>query len=54
MTRTERARLRAFQLASGAVALGAFRKGATPPGRTVMILSGGNIEPPTLQEILAG
>jgi threonine dehydratase len=39
---------------SGAVALAAYRKGATPPGRTVMILSGGNIEPPMLQEILAG
>ena len=38
---------------SGAVALAAYRKGATPPGRTVMILSGGNIEPPMLQEILA-
>ncbi len=38
---------------SGAVALAAYRKGATPPGRTVMILSGGNIAPPTLQEILA-
>ena len=34
---------------SGAVALAAYRKGATPPGRTVMILSGGNIEPPMLQ-----
>jgi threonine dehydratase len=39
---------------SGAVTLAAYRKGATPPGRTVMILSGGNIEPPMLQEILAG
>jgi threonine dehydratase len=39
---------------SGAVALAAYRQGATPPGRTVMILSGGNIEPPMLQEILAG
>jgi threonine dehydratase len=37
---------------SGAVALAAYRKGATPPGRTVMILSGGNIEPQLLQEIL--
>ncbi|MGX9791919.1 threonine ammonia-lyase [Mycobacterium sp. MMS18-G62] len=37
---------------SGAVALAAYRKGATPPGRTVMILSGGNIEPLLLQEIL--
>jgi threonine dehydratase len=39
---------------SGAVALAAYRQGATPPSRTVMILSGGNIEPPMLQEILAG
>jgi threo-3-hydroxy-L-aspartate ammonia-lyase len=39
---------------SGAVALAAYRKNATPPGRTVMILSGGNIEAPMLQEILAG
>ena len=34
---------------SGAVALAAYRKGATPPGRTVMILSGGNVEPSLLQ-----
>jgi threonine dehydratase len=39
---------------SGAVALAAYRRGAIPPGRTVMILSGGNIEPPMLREILAG
>jgi threonine dehydratase len=39
---------------SGAVALAAYRQGSTPPGRTVMILSGGNVEPPLLQEILAG
>jgi len=39
---------------SGAVALAAYHNGATPPGRTVMILSGGNIEPPMLREILAG
>ena len=39
---------------SGAVAMAAYRKGATPPGRTVVILSGGNIEPPILQQILAG
>jgi threonine dehydratase len=37
---------------SGAVALAAYRQGATPPGRTVMILSGGNIEPLLLHEIL--
>jgi threonine dehydratase len=39
---------------SGAVALAAYRKGSTRQGRTVAILSGGNIEPPMLQEILAG
>jgi threonine dehydratase len=38
---------------SGAVTLAAYRQGATPPGRTVMILSGGNIEPEMLHEILA-
>jgi threonine dehydratase len=39
---------------SGAVALAAYRHGETPPGRTVMVLSGGNIEPSMLTEILAG
>jgi threo-3-hydroxy-L-aspartate ammonia-lyase len=39
---------------SGAVALAAYRRGETPRGRTVMILSGGNIEPVMLNEILAG
>jgi threonine dehydratase len=39
---------------SGAVALAAYRKGSTRQGRTVVILSGGNIEPPMLHEILAG
>lgn len=39
---------------SGAVALAAYRQGVTPPGRTVMILSGGNVEPSTLTDILAG
>jgi len=38
---------------SGAVALAAYRQGSTPTGRTVMVLSGGNIEPPMLREILA-
>jgi threonine dehydratase len=38
---------------SGAVTLAAYRLGATPPGRTVMVMSGGNIEPAMLQEILA-
>ena len=39
---------------SGAVALAAYRQGSTPAGRTVMILSGGNVGPEMLQEILAG
>jgi threonine dehydratase len=39
---------------SGAVALAAYRQGATPPGRTVMVLSGGNIEASLLSDILAG
>jgi threo-3-hydroxy-L-aspartate ammonia-lyase len=39
---------------SGAVALAAYRQASTPAGRTVMILSGGNIEPEMLQDILAG
>ena len=38
---------------SGAVALAAYRHVATPPGRTVMVLSGGNIERSTLADILA-
>lgn len=38
---------------SGAVGLAAYRQGTTPPGRTVMVLSGGNIEPAMLREILA-
>nr|CRL72341.1 threonine dehydratase [Mycolicibacterium malmesburyense] len=38
---------------SGAVALAGFRNRPTPAGRTVIILSGGNIEPALLQEILA-
>ena len=37
---------------SGAVALAAYRQGATPPGQTVMILSGGNVEPSVLADIL--
>ncbi|MGZ8748723.1 MAG: threonine ammonia-lyase [Mycobacterium sp.] len=39
---------------SGAVALAAYRQGQTPPGRTVMVLSGGNIDPTALTDILAG
>lgn len=37
---------------SGAVALAAYRRGVTPPGPTVIVLSGGNIEPALLREIL--
>jgi threo-3-hydroxy-L-aspartate ammonia-lyase len=39
---------------SGAVGLAAYRQGVTPPGRTVMVLSGGNVEPSILADILAG
>jgi threo-3-hydroxy-L-aspartate ammonia-lyase len=39
---------------SGAVALAAYRQGRTPPGRTVMVLSGGNIDQTALSDILAG
>ncbi|MHA0287474.1 threonine ammonia-lyase [Mycobacterium sp. C3-094] len=38
---------------SGAVALAAYRRHATPPGPTVVILSGGNIEPRLLAQTLA-
>lgn len=38
---------------SGAVALAGYRQGSTPSGPTVVILSGGNIEPQLLGEILA-
>ncbi|MDG5485144.1 threonine ammonia-lyase [Mycolicibacterium gadium] len=38
---------------SGAVALAAYRRRQTPPGRTVMVLSGGNIDPRALSDILA-
>jgi threo-3-hydroxy-L-aspartate ammonia-lyase len=38
---------------SGAVGLAAYRQGSTPGGRTVMILSGGNIDAQMLREILA-
>lgn len=38
---------------SGAVALAAYRKRSAPAGRTVIILSGGNIEPAMLAQILA-
>ena len=38
---------------SGAVTLAAYRRGVTPPGATALILSGGNVEPGLLQQILA-
>lgn len=38
---------------SGAVALAGYRKAATPAGPTAVIVSGGNIEPPLLAEILS-
>jgi threonine dehydratase len=37
---------------SGAVALAAYRHFATPPGPTVMVLSGGNVGPALLRELL--
>jgi threo-3-hydroxy-L-aspartate ammonia-lyase len=48
--------LRAHLIAepSGAVALAAYRHRSTPPGPTVVVLSGGNIEPGLLSELLAG
>ncbi|MBU9765213.1 threonine/serine dehydratase [Mycobacterium sp. TNTM28] len=39
---------------SGAVALAGYRKAATPPGPTVVVVSGGNIASGLLAEILAG
>ncbi|MGB3483764.1 MAG: threonine/serine dehydratase [Mycobacterium sp.] len=38
---------------SGAVALAAYRQGATPPGHTAIVVSGGNIEPAMLRDILS-
>jgi threo-3-hydroxy-L-aspartate ammonia-lyase len=38
---------------SGAVGLAAYRQGTTPPGATVLVLSGGNVEPSVLADILA-
>jgi len=37
---------------SGAVGLAAYRQSSTPPGPTVMVLSGGNLEPSVLADIL--
>ena len=39
---------------SGAVSLAAYRHAATPPGDTVIVVSGGNIAPSALRAILAG
>jgi threo-3-hydroxy-L-aspartate ammonia-lyase len=39
---------------SGAVALAAYRRGTGPAGPAVAIVSGGNVEPAMLREILAG
>lgn len=39
---------------SGATALAAYRREQTPPGPTVLVVSGGNVEPALLAEILAG
>jgi threonine dehydratase len=39
---------------SGAVELAAYRRGVTPAGRTVMVLSGGNVESAVLAGILTG
>jgi threo-3-hydroxy-L-aspartate ammonia-lyase len=38
---------------SGAVALAAYRRDVTPPGRTVVILSGGNLDAAAFADILA-
>ena len=38
---------------SGAVALAAYRHAPIPPGPTVMVLSGGNVEPALLREVLS-
>jgi threo-3-hydroxy-L-aspartate ammonia-lyase len=39
---------------SGAVALAAYRRGTGPAGPAAVIVSGGNVEPAMLREILAG
>jgi threonine dehydratase len=45
-------RARLISEPSGAVALAAYRRGELPAGRTVVILSGGNIDPVLRNEIL--
>ena len=37
---------------SGAVTLAAYRQGHTPPGRTVIVMSGGNVDPVALVDML--
>ncbi len=39
---------------SGATTLAAYRRHRTPPGPTVLIVSGGNVEPALLAQIIAG
>jgi threonine dehydratase len=39
---------------SGATALAAYRRAQTPPGPTVVVVSGGNVEPALLAQILTG
>jgi threonine dehydratase len=39
---------------SGATALAAYRREQTPPGPTVLVVSGGNVDPALLAQILAG
>jgi threonine dehydratase len=39
---------------SGATALAAYLSRETPPGPTVVVVSGGNVEPALLAGILAG
>ena len=38
---------------SGAVAVAAWREGAFPPGPAVIVISGGNVEPGLLDQVLA-
>ena len=42
------------RLLQSIASLAAYRQGATTPGATVMILSGGNVEPSALADILTG
>ena len=47
-------RVRVIAEGAGALALAAALSGRTPGGRTVCIVSGGNIDFPVLARILAG